>query len=113
MGTVVFPSANLKIFLTASIEERAKRRHKQLISKGIGAMLPDLLRDLGERDKRDTERSISPLKPANDAVILDSTNLDVEEVVNKILQRFQKLCLKLKVSCKCKLTGVLPGNRQT
>ena len=89
MGTVVFPSANLKIFLTASIEERAKRRHKQLISKGIGAMLPDLLRDLGERDKRDTERSISPLKPANDAVILDSTNLDVEEVVDKILQRFQ------------------------
>ena len=52
-------------------------------------MLPDLLRDLGERDKRDTERSISPLKPANDAVILDSTNLDVEEVVNQILQRFQ------------------------
>ena len=89
MGTVVFPSANLKIFLTASIEERAKRRHKQLISKGIGAMLPDLLRDLGERDKRDTERSSSPLKPANDAVILDSTNLDVEEVVDKILHRFQ------------------------
>ena len=89
MGTVVFPNANLKIFLTASIEERAKRRHKQLISKGIGAMLPDLLLDLGERDKRDTERSISPLKPANDAVILDSTNLGIEEVVNKILQRFQ------------------------
>ena len=52
-------------------------------------MLPDLLRDLGERDKRDTERSSSPLKPANDAVILDSTNLGIEEVVNRILQRFQ------------------------
>ena len=89
MGTVVFPDAQLKIFLTASLNERASRRYKQLISKGIDAMLPDLLLNLGERDKRDTERSISPLKPANDAVILDSTNLDVEEVVDKILQRFQ------------------------
>ena len=92
MGTVVFPGADLKIFLTASIEERAKRRHKQLISKGIGAMLPDLLRDLGSRDKRDTERSVSPLKPAKDAVILDSTNLDIEEVVDQILQRFKGCC---------------------
>ena len=92
MGTVVFPGADLKIFLTASIEERAKRRHKQLISKGIGAMLPDLLRDLGSRDKRDIERSVSPLKPAKDAVILDSTNLDIEEVVDQILQRFKGCC---------------------
>ena len=60
-----------------------------MISKGIGGKLPDLLRDLGDRDKRDTERSISPLKPARDAVILDSTNLDIEEVVNQILKRFQ------------------------
>ena len=89
MGTVVFPSADLKIFLTASIEERAKRRHKQLISKGIGAMLPDLLRDLRLRDRRDAERSVSPLKPARDAVILDSTNLSIEEVVDQILQRFR------------------------
>ena len=92
MGTVVFPSADLKIFLTASIEERAKRRHKQLISKGIGAMLPDLLRDLGLRDKRDAERSVSPLKPARDAIILDSTNLGIEEVVDQILQRFKGCC---------------------
>ena len=90
MGTEVFPTANLKIFLTASIEERAKRRHKQLISKGIGAMLPDLLRDLGARDKRDAERLFSPLKPARDAVILDSTDLGIEEVVAQILQRFKK-----------------------
>jgi len=89
MGTVVFPSADLKIFLTASIEERAKRRHKQLISKGIGAMLPDLLRDLALRDKRDSERLVSPLKPARDAVILDSTDLGIEEVVDQILQRFK------------------------
>ena len=89
MGTVVFPSADLKIFLTASIEERAKRRHKQLISKGIGAMLPDLLRDLRLRDRRDAERSVSPLKPARDAVILDSTNLSIVEVVDQILQRFR------------------------
>ena len=89
MGTVVFPSADLKIFLTASIEERAKRRHKQLISKGIGAMLPDLVRDLRLRDRRDAERSVSPLKPARDAVILDSTNLSIEEVVDQILQRFR------------------------
>ena len=89
MGTVVFPSADLKIFLTASIEERAKRRHKQLISKGIGAMLPNLLRDLRLRDRRDAERSVSPLKPARDAVILDSTNLSIEEVVDQILQRFR------------------------
>ena len=89
MGTVVFPSADLKIFLTASIEERAKRRHKQLISKGIGAMLPDLLRDLQLRDKRDAERSVSPLKPARGAVILDSTNLSIEEVVDQILQHFK------------------------
>ena len=89
MGTVVFPTADLKIFLTASIEERAKRRHKQLISKGIGAMLPDLLRDLDARDKRDAERSVSPLKPARDAVILDSTDLGIEEVVAQILQRYK------------------------
>ena len=89
MGTAVFPTADLKIFLTASIEERAKRRHKQLISKGIGAMLPNLLRDLDARDKRDAERSVSPLKPARDAVILDSTDLGIEEVVAQILQRYK------------------------
>ena len=89
MGTAVFPTADLKIFLTASIEERAKRRHKQLISKGIGAMLPDLLRDLDARDKRDAERPVSPLKPARDAVILDSTDLGIEEVVAQILQRYK------------------------
>lgn len=88
MGTVVFPDANLKIFLTASVSERAQRRYKQLIAKGIDAILPDLLRDLKERDRRDSERPVSPLKPAEDAVILDSTVLTIEEVVNQVLNLF-------------------------
>ena len=89
MGTVVFPDANLKIFLTASLNERANRRYKQLISKGIDAILPDLLRDLNQRDRRDAERRVSPLKPAKDAMVLDSTNLSIEEVVSRILERFK------------------------
>ena len=90
MGTTVFPDANLKIFLTASVKERANRRYKQLITKGIDATLPDLLQDLKERDKRDTERTVSPLKPAEDAVTLDSTDLTIDEVVNQILKLFLK-----------------------
>ena len=90
MGTTVFPDASLKIFLTASVQERANRRYKQLITKGIDATLPDLLQDLKERDKRDTERTVSPLKPAEDAVTLDSTDLTIEEVVNQILKLFLK-----------------------
>lgn len=90
MGTTVFPDASLKIFLTASVKERAKRRYKQLITKGIDATLPDLLQDLEERDKRDTERTVSPLKPAEDAVTLDSTDLTIDEVVNQILKLFLK-----------------------
>ena len=89
MGTVVFPDAQLKIFLTASLNERANRRYKQLISKGIDAILPDLLRDLNERDRRDAQRSVSPLKPAKDAIVLDSTNLSIEDVVSRILKHFK------------------------
>ena len=90
MGTTVFPDASLKIFLTASVKERANRRYKQLITKGIDATLPDLLQDLKDRDKRDTERTVSPLKPAEDAVTLDSTDLTIDEVVNQILKLFLK-----------------------
>ena len=90
MGTTVFPDASLKIFLTASVKERANRRYKQLITKGIDATLPGLLQDLKERDKRDTERTVSPLKPAEDAVTLDSTDLTIDEVVNQILKLFSK-----------------------
>ncbi|MFT4886167.1 MAG: cytidylate kinase [Pseudohongiellaceae bacterium] len=84
MGTVVFPDAQLKIYLTASPEERAQRRYKQLIGKGIGAILPDLLRELKERDQRDSEREMSPLKPAKDAFVIDTTSLSLEQVVEKV-----------------------------
>lgn len=84
MGTVVFPDADLKIYLTASPEERAQRRYKQLIGKGIGAILPDLLRELKERDQRDSEREISPLRPAEDAFVIDTTSLDLDQVVEKV-----------------------------
>ena len=85
MGTVVFQDAMIKIYLTARPEERAKRRYKQLIDKGIDASLPDLLRDLKERDARDSERPISPLKPAKDAVVLDTTDLHIDQVVEQVL----------------------------
>ena len=85
MGTVVFQDAIIKIYLTARPEERAQRRYKQLIDKGIDASLPDLLRDLKERDARDSERPISPLKPAKDAVVLDTTDLYIDQVVEQVL----------------------------
>ena len=84
MGTVVFPDAQLKIYLTASPEERAQRRYKQLIGKCIGAILVDLLRELKVRDQRDSEREISPLKPAVDAFVIDTTSLSLEQVVEKV-----------------------------
>ncbi len=86
MGTVVFPDAIAKIFLTASPEERAKRRYKQLIAKGIGATLPDLLQDIKGRDKRDSNRSHSPLRPASDAHIIDTTKMGIDEVVSEVLE---------------------------
>jgi CMP/dCMP kinase len=85
MGTVVFPNAILKIFLTASIEERAKRRYKQLKKKGIDAKLSNLIAALNERDARDRQRMNAPLQPASDAVIIDTSTLSVNEVVNKII----------------------------
>ena len=85
MGTVVFQDAIIKIYLTARPEERAQRRYKQLIDKGIDASLADLLRDLKERDARDSERPISPLKPAKDAVVLDTTDLYIDQVVEQVL----------------------------
>jgi cytidylate kinase len=85
MGTVVFPGAGLKIFLTASAEERARRRHKQLIEKGLPANLSSLSREILERDRRDSERSVAPLRPATDAVVIDSTGLTIAEVVGRVL----------------------------
>lgn len=85
MGSVVFPDAALKVFLTASLEVRARRRHKQLIDKGIHASLAPLSRDLAERDARDAARTVAPLAAAPDAVQLDSSDLGVDEVVALIL----------------------------
>jgi cytidylate kinase len=85
MGTVVFPDAPLKVFLVADVEARAQRRCKQLIDKGIPANLTDLLRDMRERDARDTQRAAAPLKPAQDARQLDSSNLTAEQTIQTIL----------------------------
>ena len=85
MGTVVFPSANLKVFLTAGLEARAERRYKQLIEKGLPANMRDLLADLRARDERDSNRAASPLRPAEDAYRLDSSSLSIDEVVDQIL----------------------------
>jgi cytidylate kinase len=85
MGTVVFPDADLKIFLTASLEARAERRYKQLIEKGLTANMRDLLADLRVRDERDSTRATAPLRPAEDAYRLDSSTLSIDEVVAQIL----------------------------
>jgi cytidylate kinase len=85
MGTVVFPQAPLKIFLTASAEERADRRHKQLKAKGESVNIADLLRDLKARDERDSQRAVSPLVPADDAVIVDTTGMGITEVTDRVL----------------------------
>lgn len=85
MGTTIFPDAKAKIFLTASAEERAQRRYKQLKDKGISGNLAALLRDINERDERDSQRSASPLKPAEDAVIIDTSDLSIEQVVEQVL----------------------------
>ena len=86
MGAVIFPDADLKVFLTASVEERARRRHKQLKDKGIDGSLSALSRDMVERDRRDSERSIAPLKPSDEARILDTTGMDIPDVVAVVLR---------------------------
>ena len=90
MGTVVFPDAVLKVFLTASVQTRAQRRYKQLIDKGNHANLAALSRDLEERDKRDAAREVAPLKPASDAVSLDSSGLTIDEVVDRVLKEYRE-----------------------
>ncbi|MFT6916419.1 MAG: cytidylate kinase [Motiliproteus sp.] len=84
MGTEVFPAAQVKVFLTASAQERARRRCKQLVEKGFDANLKNILDDVQARDARDTQRSASPLRPAEDACVLDCTDLSVEQVVEQI-----------------------------
>jgi cytidylate kinase len=85
MGTVIFPDAGVKIFLTASASERAQRRYKQLKEKGENVTLSRLFRDIEKRDERDRTRAVAPLKPAEDAYVIDSTDLSIDEVQQKIL----------------------------
>ncbi|AVJ55993.1 (d)CMP kinase [Idiomarina sp. OT37-5b] len=85
MGTVVFTDADAKVFLTASAEERAQRRYKQLLEKGFDANIDQLITEIEERDERDTNRSVAPLKPADDALYVDSTDLSIDQVLEEIL----------------------------
>ncbi len=94
MGTVVFPDAVLKVFLTASVEVRARRRYKQLIDKGNSANLATLSRALEERDQRDATRTVAPLKPAADAVSVDSSALTIDEVVDQVLSRYRERMIR-------------------
>lgn len=89
MGTVIFQDAALKVFLTASVEARAARRHKQLIQKGFSANIDDLLRDLRERDERDSQRTAAPLKPAADAKLLDTSTLSVDQAVDQVVKWYR------------------------
>ena len=85
MGTVIFPDAVHKVFLTASAEERAERRYKQLKDKGVSVTLAGLLREILARDARDASRAVAPLRPAEDAVHIDTTGLGIEQVVERVL----------------------------
>lgn len=85
MGTVIFPHATLKVFLTASVDARAQRRYKQLIDKGFSASMENLLNDLKERDARDSNRAVAPLKPAEGAYMLDTSNMTADQAVEQVL----------------------------
>ena len=86
MGTVVFPDAPLKIFLTASAEERAQRRYKQLKQKGLDVSLPQLVTEIRERDERDSNRSVAPLKAPDGALKVDTTSMSIQEVLDRVLE---------------------------
>ena len=85
MGTVIFPDAPCKVFLTASAEERAQRRHNQLKGKGVSVNFDDLLREIMARDSRDAQRAVAPLRPADDAVLIDTSGIGIDDVVAKVL----------------------------
>jgi len=90
MGTVVFPDAEVKIYLTASAEERARRRHKQLKEQGLGGNLTDLLKEIAARDRRDATREVAPLVPAEDAVTIDTTGVPVDTVVAQVMSQVRR-----------------------
>jgi CMP/dCMP kinase len=94
MGSVVFPDAILKIFLTASAETRAQRRYKQLMEKGIDANISTLLQDIRERDARDSGRSVAPLQQGAGTSLLDTTSLDIEQAVDGVLKQYAEFCAK-------------------
>lgn len=91
MGTVVFPRAPLKVFLDASPEERARRRYKQLKGKGLDANLADLVVDIRSRDTRDRSRGVAPLRPAKDALVLDSSAMSIDEVLERVLEEVRRV----------------------
>ena len=118
MGTVVFPDAALKIFLTASAAERAERRYHQLLEKGESVSLPRLLADIEERDARDSSRAVAPLVPAEDAVIVDSTAVSIDEVFHRVMAEVKgkrpylaAICFDLPVyeSCRTLESSVASG----
>ena len=90
MGTVVFPAAKAKVYLTASVEERAQRRYKQLIEKGISANLAGLAKEIAERDARDSQRKVAPLKPAADALVIDTTSMSIDDVTEQVIDMCQQ-----------------------
>ena len=91
MGTVIFPDAVLKMYLTAHSAERALRRYKQLIGKGMSANMAALLQEIRARDKRDTERPVAPLQKSNDAILLDTTALSIDQAVQEIVARYRQI----------------------
>jgi 3-phosphoshikimate 1-carboxyvinyltransferase/cytidylate kinase len=94
MGSVVFPDAALKIFLTADAETRAQRRYKQLMEKGIDANISTLLQDIRDRDARDINRSVAPLQQGADAILLDTTSLNIVQAVDEVLRQYDEICAK-------------------
>jgi cytidylate kinase len=94
MGTVVFPEATVKVFVTASVDERARRRYKQLIAKGISVTMESLLRDIRERDARDAGRAAAPLRPAADAALLDTTEMTIEAATDRVLGLYRAAARK-------------------
>lgn len=90
MGTVIFPTAQLKIFLTASAEERANRRYKQLKDKGLDVNLADLLNDIRERDARDSTRSVAPMQAAPDAILVETTGVSIDAVIQRIVELWER-----------------------
>ncbi|MFL2735953.1 MAG: (d)CMP kinase [Gammaproteobacteria bacterium] len=91
MGTIIFPEAALKVFLQASPKVRAERRANQLKEKGMSVIMHDLLEQIQQRDEEDTNRKVSPLKPADDSLVIDTSNLSIEEVEERVMENFKKL----------------------